>query len=184
MKLFVLFSALACLAPAYAHKVIGIADGAGLTLLVDDQPLKLRLANIDAPDKAQPFGEQSRQSLSSLCLGKDASYKEQDVDRYGRIMAVVMCDSVEANRTQVVRGMAWVYPKINKDLTLPGLEAMARKSRIGLWVDAEPVSPWEFRRPKIKRVGSVSADNADDRICFTDRRGDYRFVEGVRRYGC
>ena len=36
---------------ACAYKVIGIADGDTLTLLVNNRPLKIRLANIDAPEK-------------------------------------------------------------------------------------------------------------------------------------
>ncbi|HJV80436.1 thermonuclease family protein [Noviherbaspirillum sp.] len=184
MKLFALLFALAPLVPAYAHKVIGVADGANLTLLVDEQPFKVRLANIDAPDKAQPFGAQSRQSLAELCLGKDASYQEQAIDHRGRTVAIVTCEGVEANRAQVERGMVWVYPKTNQDLTLPGLEAMARQRRVGLWVDAEPVAPWVFRHPKTRKIAKVPTENTDGGICFTDRHGEYRFVDGMKRYGC
>lgn len=75
--------------PSHAHKVVGIADGDTLTLLVDGRPLKIRLANIDAPEKAQAYGQRSKQSLSKLCWGKDATYDAQDVDQYGRTVAIV-----------------------------------------------------------------------------------------------
>lgn len=146
MKLLILALALALSLPTYAHQVIGIADGDTLTLLVNKRPLKIRLANIDAPEKSQAFGERSRQSLSELCFGKDASYATQDIDRYGRTVAVVTCDGVEANRTQVERGMAWVYTKYNKDLALPALQEAARSARRGLWRDTDPLPPWEFRK--------------------------------------
>ena len=81
MKFPILTLSLALSLPAYAHQVIGIADGDTLTLLVDKRPLKIRLANIDAPEKAQAFGERSRQSLSELCFGKDASYATQEIDQ-------------------------------------------------------------------------------------------------------
>lgn len=184
MRLFVYFFSLTLLAPAYAHKVIGIADGDTLTLLVNEKPLKIRLSNIDAPEKAQAFGERSKQSLSDLCWGKDAMYKEQDVDRYGRTVAVVTCGGVEVNRAQIERGMAWVYLKYNQDLTLPGLEAMARRDRRGLWSDPEPVAPWEFRRPQIKKASATSPKNSVEGICFVDRYGEYQVVDGRRRYGC
>jgi micrococcal nuclease len=106
MKPSILVLALSLAAPAFAHQVIGVADGDTLTLLVDRKPLKIRLANIDAPEKAQAFGEVSRKSLSALCFGKEADYRVQDVDRYGRTVAVVMCAGVEANHAQVERGMA------------------------------------------------------------------------------
>jgi micrococcal nuclease len=69
--------ALTLAVPAFAHKVIGIADGDPLTLLVDRKPLKIRLANIDASQKAQAFGEMSRRSLSALCFGKDTDYQSK-----------------------------------------------------------------------------------------------------------
>lgn len=136
--------------PAHAHKVIGIADGDTMTVLVDKKPVKLRLANIDAPEKKQPFGQRSKESLSAICWGKDATFEKQSTDRYGRTVAVVWCDGVEANRRQVVQGMAWVYRKYNKDLDLPVLEQAARLHRVGLWQDSDPVPPWEWRRVKKK----------------------------------
>lgn len=185
MKLFSAAFALALSIPASAHQVIGIIDGETLTLQVNEKPVKVRLASIDAPEKAQAFAARSRQSLSELCLGKDADFKAHDTDRFGEITAVVTCDGIEANRTQVERGMAWVYDKSNRDLTLPALQLMARRDKKGLWADADPVPPWEFRRPQIKKVSSLPLpSNTDPAICFVDRRGEYRVIDGVRRYGC
>lgn len=184
MRFFVVLFGLSFLLPAHAHKVIAISDGDTLTLVVDEKPLKIRLANIDAPEKAQPFGERAKQSLSDLCWGKDARFKAQDIDRHGRTVAVVTCDGVEANRAQVERGMAWVYPQYNQDLTLPGLEAMARRDRRGLWADAQAVSPWEFRRPQLKKASTALPKHSVEGICFIDRRGEYQIVEGRKRYGC
>jgi len=129
-----------------AHQVIGIADGDTLTVLVDQEPVKIRLANIDAPERKQAFGTRSRQSLSDLCWEKDATYQVQDVDRYGRTVAVVSCAGVNVNRAQVERGMAWVYPKYNKDRALPELQERARAERRGLWMDKNPTPPWEWRK--------------------------------------
>jgi micrococcal nuclease len=130
---------------AYAHKVIGISDGDTMTLLVDNKQLKIRLANIDAPESKQSFGQSSKKSLSDICWGTNATYETQTVDRYGRSVAVVFCNGVEANTEQVRKGMAWVYPKYNKDSMLPAIEADARDKKVGLWNDREPVAPWEFR---------------------------------------
>jgi micrococcal nuclease len=86
--------------------------------------------------------------LSALCFDKDADYQVHDIDRYGRAVAVVTCASVDMNRAQLDRGMAWVYPKYNKDLSLLCVQDQAREGRRGLWFDAEPVPPWEFRRSR------------------------------------
>jgi micrococcal nuclease len=80
LELYVVALALLC-SPAFAHRVIGVADGDTLTVLDDGRPVRIRLANIDAPEKAQAFGQRAKQSLSDLCYGKDASYRTVDVDR-------------------------------------------------------------------------------------------------------
>jgi micrococcal nuclease len=129
-----------------AAPVIGISDGDTLTILESGQPVKIRLANIDAPEKAQPFGNRSKQSLSDLCFGKGAEYTPQAKDRYGRTVALVNCAGIEANKAQVERGMAWVYPKYNRDPLLPAVEESAKVGKRGLWADPQPVPPWEWRK--------------------------------------
>ena len=133
---------------AYAHKVIGISDGDTMTLLVDNKPLKIRLANIDAPEKRQNYGQKSKESLSDICWNTDATYEAQTIDRYGRTVSIVHCNGIEANTEQVKRGMAWVYVKYNKDAALPALEQSARASKVGLWSDDNPIAPWVFRKKK------------------------------------
>lgn len=130
---------------SFAGQVISVSDGDTLTVLQDKKSLKVRLSNIDAPEKSQPFGQQSKQSLSDLCFNKDATIQPQTIDRYGRTVAIVVCDGVEANRTQVERGMAWVYTKYNKDKYLPALQDQAKDAKHGLWADPEPTPPWDWR---------------------------------------
>lgn len=146
MKPSLLCAALLLPLPALAHQVIGITDGDTIKLLVERREVKIRLANIDAPERKQAFGTRSRESLSELCWGKDATYETQDVDRYGRTVAVVYCDGVNVNRAQVEKGMAWVYERYNKDRMLPELQERARAGKRGLWADKEPVAPWEWRK--------------------------------------
>lgn len=168
--------------PAYAYKVIGIADGDTITVLVDRKPIKLRLANIDAPEKAQAFGQKSKQALSDLCWGKDAQYDAQTTDRYGRTVAVVRCAGIEVNRAQVEHGMAWVYPQYNKDRALPSLEQRARLAHSGLWSDPHAVAPWEFRHAVAPVARAVAARDSE---CYTGPRGGrYQIVHGHKRYGC
>lgn len=176
--LFLLALLFSPLLPANAHQVIGIADGDTLTLLVDRKPLKIRLSSIDAPEKKQAFGQRSKESLSDLCWGKDATYQTQTVDRYGRTVARVTCGGVDANRVQVERGMAWVYVQYNKDSALPAVQIAARSSRKGLWADAAPTPPWEFRRP-------VTTGQPEESGCITGPKGGrYQLVDGRKRYGC
>tara|TARA_R110001583_G_scaffold31978_2_gene109004 strand:- start:10406 stop:10828 length:423 start_codon:yes stop_codon:yes gene_type:complete len=127
--------------------VIAIADGDTLTVLDEDfQQVKVRLAEIDAPEKKQPFGSRSRQSLGELCHEKLAKVRVIDVDRYKRIVGRVSCAGVDANAAQVRRGMAWVHDRYAKDKTLYRLQDEARSAGRGLWVDRNPIAPWDWRK--------------------------------------
>lgn len=184
MRLSLLLATLLTTNFAYADRIIGIADGDTLTVLHDQHPLKIRLANIDAPEKAQAFGNRSKESLSDLCWGKDATYRTQTVDRYGRTVARVMCGGIDVNRVQVERGMAWVYDKYNTDSSLPSIQALARSSHKGLWADAAPVPPWNFRHP-FKEAGYQPKPPTDGSTCHTGPRGGrFQIINGHKRYGC
>lgn len=138
---------------AYAEtsgKVIGIADGDTLTVLAERQQIKVRLAEIDAPEKGQAFGNRSKQSLSVLCHGKQARLDDKGKDRYGRTLARVYCDGTDANAEQVRRGMAWVYDRYVTDRSLYVLQDEAKAARRGLWADSSPMPPWEWRRLQAK----------------------------------
>ena len=132
----------------FTGKVVAVADGDTITVLRDKEQVKVRLAEIDAPEKAQPFGNKSKQALSALVYGKAVLVVEQGHDRYKRTIGRVYQDDVDVNAEQVKQGMAWVYRKYSKDVSLLPLENEAKAQRLGLWVDSEPVPPWEWRHSK------------------------------------
>lgn len=134
--------------PAYADfygRVVAIADGDTLTVLVDRQQYKVRLVEIDAPEKAQAFGNRSKQSLSDMCFDKEAQVQDKGKDRYGRTLGRVYCVGMDANAEQIKHGMAWVYDKYVTDHSLYRLQDEARAEKRGLWTDANPIPPWEWR---------------------------------------
>lgn len=141
--------ALALSFPAWADftgNVVGVADGDTITVLRDREPVKIRLAEIDAPEKAQAFGNRSKQALSALVFGKAVLVVEQGHDRYKRTIGRVYQGDVDVSAEQVKQGMAWVYRKYSKDVSLLPLENDAKAQRLGLWVDSEPVPPWVWRK--------------------------------------
>ncbi|MDP3211912.1 thermonuclease family protein [Methylotenera sp.] len=139
---------------AYAEtitgRVVGVSDGDTLTILdQSNTQFKIRLAAIDAPEKAQPFGQRGKQKLSDLCFGKSANVQVISTDRYGRSVGEVDCAGVNANEVMVQSGLAWVYRKYDKGYGhLYGLEDDARNARRGLWADDNPTPPWEWRKAK------------------------------------
>ena len=126
--------------------VVGISDGDTLQARCAQQTLKVRLAEIDAPEKTQPFGFRSKTHLSDLCFKAQAEIRPQKIDRYGRTVARVRCNGVDASSEQTHAGMAWAYRKYLTDQNLLLVEADAKTAKRGLWVDAAPVPPWEWRR--------------------------------------
>lgn len=127
-------------------RVVGITDGDSLTVLVDRTPIKVRLAEIDSPEKKQPFGTRAKQALSDLCFGQQATVEKTAVDRYGRTVARVECQRRDASTEQVRSGMAWVFRRYaKKDSPLYPIEADARAARRGLWIDDTVEAPWDYR---------------------------------------
>ncbi|XAI95637.1 hypothetical protein [Microcystis phage Mae-JY22] len=128
-------------------KVVSVQDGDTLTVLVEGcRPLKVRLAEIDAPEKKQPFNQPAKKSLAAMCHGVRATVKVQTYDRYGRAVGRVFCEGVDANREQLARGLAWLYVAFATDESLIEVEAEAREARRGLWSEPNPTPPWEWRR--------------------------------------
>jgi len=150
-----LSAALAALAFAYTTalhgaelhgRVIGVADGDTLTVLVGHDAVRVRLSDIDAPERGQPYGANARQSLAALCADRMATVVSAGHDRYGRTLGVVACGGVDANREQVRRGLAWVYARYaRRDSPLYEVEREAREQGRGLWQVAHPLPPWQWR---------------------------------------
>lgn len=132
--------------------VVGISDGDTLTARCETptgvESIKVRLAEIDAPEKAQPFGNRSKQHLSDLCFQKQAVVRPHTKDRYGRTVAHVACDGTDAGTGQVRAGMAWVFDRYVVDRSLYLLQDEAQMAGRGLWADGNAVAPWEWRNAK------------------------------------
>ena len=129
-------------------RVVAVADGDTVTVLdAGRHQHRIRLADIDAPESAQPFGNRARQHLAGLCHGKDVEVRVRNRDRYGRTVGTLICNGVDANADLVRNGLAWVYVQYAAPGSpLYALEADARRQRLGLWADANPVPPWDWRR--------------------------------------
>jgi endonuclease YncB( thermonuclease family) len=130
--------------------VIAIADGDTMTVRCAEalsyNEIHVRLAEIDAPEKRQPFGEKAKQHLADLCFKSMATVRPMRADRYGRTVARVECQGTDASGYQIDAGLAWAYTKYLTDKTLMDREIHARTERRGIWSSPDPVPPWEWRR--------------------------------------
>lgn len=146
----ILVSVMASADGSIAGRVVGVADGDTLTVLDEtNQQHKIRLAGIDAPEKAQAFGQAGKQRLSELCYNKHATVVVVNTDRYGRTVGDVTCDDVHANEEMVRSGNAWVYRHYDKGFEyFYSIEEAAKEEKLGLWVDESPTPPWEWRHSR------------------------------------
>lgn len=145
---FLMFVALSwpALSADIQGKVVRILDGDTLEVLNIQRPVRVRLADIDAPEKKQAYGRWSTQVLKSLVAGKTVTVSYTQHDRYGRIIGQVYApDGMNVNQFMVRAGAAWVYEQYNTDPVLPVLQNEARQQKRGLWSDADPVPPWIWR---------------------------------------
>lgn len=130
-------------------RVVGIADGDTFTLLVEgNRQVSVRLAEIDAPEGGQPYGNRSRQTLSEHIFGKDVRVEVQTTDRYGRTVGTPYVDDLDVCEEMVRQGAAWVYRQYVRDRSLFEVENEAREAGRGIWglTESQRVEPWNWRR--------------------------------------
>lgn len=130
-----------------------MSDGDTITVLdASRKTHKIRLAGIDAPEKGQPFGQRSKQSLSDLVYRQRAQVEWSKADRYGRIVGKVLVDGQDVCLEQIRRGLAWHYRKYENEQALEDriayrkVEEAARDDKAGLWFEPRAIPPWEWRK--------------------------------------
>lgn len=135
--------------------VIGVSDGDSITVLDSDKRQhKIRLQGIDAPEKAQAYGQKSKESLSKLIYKKTVQVHWSKKDRFGRTVGQVMVDDIDVCLEQVRSGMAWHYKDYQDEQSIEDralydrAETQARERRSGLWQDPAPMEPSVFRQQR------------------------------------
>jgi len=134
-------------------RVIGVTDGDSLTLLVGREQVRIRLAQIDAPEFNQPHGRKAKAALAALAFQKQARVEVIDIDRYGRSVGEVLIDGIDINREMVREGHAWAYTKYSHTTEIIELEDSARAATKGLWAlpESQREPPWIWRHAPIQK---------------------------------
>lgn len=130
-------------------KVIGIKDGDTVVVLDSlNNQITLRLAEVDCPEKNQPFGTKAKQFTSNQVYLKTIKYVVTDTDRYGRSIAMIYYDSDNKYLSaEIIKaGMGWHYKRYSTSKELATFQEKAKQNKIGLWIDNDPIEPSEFRR--------------------------------------
>ncbi|MCP5179864.1 MAG: thermonuclease family protein [Pseudomonadales bacterium] len=136
--------------------VVSVLDGDTIDVMTAQlTEIRIRLAEVDAPEHDQPFAREARSRLAALVAGRRVRVVVQTTDKHDRLVGRVYQNTIDVCAELVKAGSAWAYRQYLRDATLLSLEAEAKAIGRGLWASADPVPPWEWRRG---RRGSMRGD--------------------------
>jgi micrococcal nuclease len=131
----------------FTGKVVGVKDGDTIEVLFEGSVQTVRLLDIDCPEKSQAFGMKAKQFTSDFCFGKIVTVENfGKKDKYDRILGTVTLDGKTLNEVLLKAGYAWHYKKYSDKQDYADMENNARKNKLGLWVDENPIAPWDYRK--------------------------------------
>jgi endonuclease YncB( thermonuclease family) len=133
-------------------KLLDVQDGDSFRIIVrDGTPMHIRIAGIDAPERGQPFADESRAALRTLLARRSLHIRVLTTDRFGRLVADVDNGERDVGLAQVHAGLAWHFKRFAptqpppRRISFAYAEQQARQLRLGLWQQATPQTPWEHR---------------------------------------
>jgi micrococcal nuclease len=148
-------------AASFTGKLVKVLDGDTVEVMHNGKAERIRLAQIDCPEKNQPFGQAAKEYVLAIAAHKIVTVEVETVDRYGRTVGeVFLPDDANLNKQIFRAGYAWQYKRYSKNYTYADLELGARVQRLGLWQEKNPIPPWEWRRGQ-RQASSVQVTGKD-----------------------
>lgn len=132
---------------AQAYTLSYVYDGDTVKLRDADGEFKLRIKDIDAPERNQAYGKKARRAVMQLCKGKDALVTVQltGMDKYQRYLGRMQCNHIDVSLYLAEQGLAWFDTKYSSDIAILHAQKHAQQNRIGLWQEPKPTPPWVWR---------------------------------------
>lgn len=130
-------------------KVIKIKDGDTVTILTsNNQEIVIRVADIDCPELSQPFGNKSKIFTSNEIFSKNVEIEIKNTDRFDRVVGFILYDNKNLSYELLKNGLAWHYKFFSDNEEMAIIEQKAKENKIGLWIDKNPINPYEWRKGK------------------------------------
>mgnify|MGYP002375195414 CR=1 FL=1 len=130
-------------------KVVKVVDGDTFDLLSKSNKIyRIRMLEIDTPERGQVFYRVSKQALAAQIFSKEIKVLWTGTDRNGRLLGTVLCQGRNINLYMVEAGYAWHFKRYSKDIQFAKAELQARAAKRGLWGQGQAIAPWEFRKSR------------------------------------
>ncbi len=147
--LFILLFISNVFASTFSATVVKVIDGDTVDVISKEGiPVRIRMEAIDAPERTQSYGKESKETLQELLLNKEVSVSFSDKDFYGRLIGTIFLKDVDVNLMMIQIGLAWFFDEYSNNEKYALSQKEAQKKKLGLWVDSECIPPWEFRKLK------------------------------------
>ena len=143
--LLLLLSTLSQAEDTYA--VSNVYDGDTVELKSTGGRFKLRLSDIDAPERNQEYGQKARRALIKLCKNNNVKVTVElsGKDKYDRHLGRLQCGHTDVSLYMAENGYAWYNEKYSDDIAIKNAAETARRDRVGLWSADQPMPPWVWR---------------------------------------
>jgi micrococcal nuclease len=141
----------------------------------DGSLVSVRIYGIQSPcpEYGQPYGRQAKNYTTGRLKGKvvtvqpligrifeedgalkfrqdDTLYWDKNKRKYDRIIGLVYLDGKSFGAELLKEGLTWWFkPFTPWEFGYQRLEEEARKAKVGLWADPNPIPPWKFHRTPI-----------------------------------
>lgn len=137
------------------YQLVRVFDGDSMLMRnPEGSVIQVRIAGIDAPEKSQPFADPARDRLAELLQQDGLRVAILKKDVYGRWLASIWITDQDLGLLMIEEGMVWFFRRYQSDLTqeqrqaYDAAEKSAQRAQRGLWQEADPTPPWEFRQQK------------------------------------
>ncbi len=157
-----------------------VVDGDTVVLDLFGLEVKVRLAEIDAPESRQEYGRESTALLESMVKGEEFEVVDLGRDRYGRMLAHLHGEEGCVNQRLIEEGAAWHYADYSDSDQLADLQQDAKSARLGLWGRDAVVAPWDFRRGGSSATGKASPSRKFEEAVYWTGSGSKYHKEGCR----
>ncbi len=131
----------------WTARVVWVLDGDSLIVKRGQKKITIRVAGIDAPEKNQPWADAAKKFAIRRAKGRSVTVRVKELDHYGRTVAHLFFENGDHFGTMMIEaGLAWWYRRYSRDATLEMAEKKARREKIGLWSEPQPIPPWIWKR--------------------------------------